>query len=227
MTCSERENETLDEGPRNGLDFTDKEQVQARDIMRWIESQLERRLALKRRWNIYKRGPTGMMRRLYGNLGYVIAGRRYYAEVGRNPGRLGVDEFGRDVELGLELYVRMLSWRGLIVHSVIVIGSRVKRMFASSSDIDTIVILDSLPPLLDRWKITDAPLFLRIEAEPYTRESMKARLSSFSLTALDAYYWGYVIFDDGFWEESKRMFEKLEAKYSIPSSHVKNMLASI
>jgi predicted nucleotidyltransferase len=223
---SEREELAFDEGLRSGSGLEDIDQ--ARETMRWIESQLMCRLALKRRWKIYKRGPVSMMRRIYRHLGYVLAGQRYYGtKVERNLGRLGVDEFGRDVELGLRLYARMLIERGLAVHSVIVVGSRVKRMFAPSSDVDAILVLDSLPSLLDKWKITDAPLFLSIEAEPVTREAMRAKLRNFSLTALDAYYWGYVVLDDGFWEEEKRIFERLEVRCRLPSSHLKNMLASV
>jgi len=157
--------------------------------------------------------------------------------IGRTS-RFGLDEFGRDVEKGLKEYVNLLKERGLNLNTVILLGSRVKSKCKPDSDIDITVIASNLPkegnyhiPFgaifgFRRWLyLSDRPLFLGVEPGGCcSKEEFMLRLENFDVLALDALYYGTVIYDDGFWIEARRRFKEIETKYGLRGTKLKQLL---
>jgi len=194
-----------------------------------INKQLESRLKLKRKWNAQKLGVLSLCRRLHKWLGYIIFGLRAMNKCDPQINLdLGVDEFGRDIGSGLKLYLDLLAKRGVQVHSLIVLGSRAKKRERPWSDTDVLLITESVQELRSNQKlVSDTPLFLGIEAECYSRQEIVYMMGGFNLTFLDAVYWGVVVYDDGFWFEILRQFQKIESKYRLPHSAIKRKLFPI
>jgi len=141
---------------------------------------------------------------------------------------LGYDEFGRDIEDGVLKYVELLKRRNLKIHTIIVLGSRVKGRGRSDSDVDLTIISSSLPKTANNfisqriynYKIrkifSEKPLYIGIEPSIcLTKEEFLSRLEAFDVNAFDAIYYGKVVFDDGFWELVKEKYREIDNEYKL------------
>jgi hypothetical protein len=52
-------------------------------------------------------------------------------------------------------------------------------------------------------------------------------LKEFRVIALDAVYYGKVIYDDGFWKEVRRTFEKINKEYHLSRTELPALLYSL
>jgi len=149
----------------------------------------------------------------------------------------GCDEVGRDIKDGLRHYVRLIRSRRLQVHTLIVLGSRVKATWNPQSDVDVTIIADNLPGegknpismrLFDfrrRILLSDRPLCLGIEPSGCcSRADFLVRLEQFDIQALDAILYGKLIYDDGFWQCAKRKYDNLRKRYGLDGIPLKEML---
>jgi hypothetical protein len=151
----------------------------------------------------------------------------------------GCDQFGRDVEDGLFQYVKLLKRRHLEIHTVIILGSRAKGSWKPESDIDVTVVADNLPEegtnimnrrVFDsrRHVLRDTPLCLGIEPTGCcSKKEFLERLKRFDLVALDAIFYGKIIYDDGFWAEVIEAFKELEQVYELSKINLKLLLRPI
>ena len=151
--------------------------------------------------------------------------------------RFGCDKFGRDVEDGLDKYIRILKSRNLCIHTVVVLGSRAKGSWNSNSDVDVTIIASNLPnggrnPITKRLYslrrkliLSDRPLNLGIEPSGCcSREEFLKKLRSLDLQALDAVIYGQVIYDDGFWNIVRSEYEKIKRKFGLDNLPLKKLL---
>ena len=205
--------------------------LRRQDVLSYIQSQLENRILQKKVWNARKKNPINIFRRLYRRLGYMLVGMK---DFGHSFGRgtrsgLGVDEFGRDVGDLLHVYVNLLARRGLSLHTLLVLGSRAKDRWSPNSDVDALLILKKPPEKWNKKALSGAPLFMgsMLYVECYTKEEIKRMMNTFYLTFLDAFYWGKIVYDDGFWFSMTEEFRELEKKYRLPSSLLKSKLRPI
>jgi predicted nucleotidyltransferase len=152
----------------------------------------------------------------------------------------GADELGRDVEDGLNRYIELLRKRKVQIHTVIVLGSRVKREWRPQSDIDVTVIASDLPTegtaaltrrigsLRRRILLSDKPLFIGIEPSGCcSRKEFLERLRRFDVSALDAVFYGRIIFDDGFWKKALEKYEEMDKEYALSELPLKILLSPV
>lgn len=153
---------------------------------------------------------------------------------------LGFDELGRDVAHGVSKYVELLKTRGLHINTVIVLGSRAKGFWNSSSDVDVTIIGSNLPKQKESFLankflglsssrlLSDRPLCLGIEPSGCcSMEEFLDRIEKFDIQALDALYYGIIFHDDGFWDEAKRKFHKIEKQYGLNEAEMKKKLLHV
>jgi predicted nucleotidyltransferase len=115
----------------------------------------------------------------------------------------------------LQFDIRQGSWidkllknRKLHIHTVVVLGSRVKRSWKPQSDVDVTIIAEGLPReatniltrrlgiLTRRIVLSDRPLYLGIEPSGCcSRQEFLDRLEQFDVTVLDAVFYGRLLFD--------------------------------
>jgi predicted nucleotidyltransferase len=207
-------------------------------IVRRIDSQVERKIAMKRGYR--KKIKTTLersCRKILHRLFFSSA-----AEIKRYEGdsSFGCDEFGRDVESGIHKYVKLLENREVKIHTVIVLGSRAKGTWKPESDVDVTIIASNLPKegknfiskrlyyLKTRFLLSDRPLYLGIEPSGcVTKEEFIRRLEQFDIQALDAIFFGRVIFDDGFWQTVRQRYEEIEKKYKLNEVQLKEKLKAV
>ena len=205
------------------------EKLRAQEILSHILSQLENRILRKKVWNARKKSPISTCRRLYRRLGYMMVGMKKFGHASGNETRsgLGVDEFGRDVGDLLHVYVNLLARRGLSFRTLLVLGSRAKGRWTPNSDIDVLLILKKPSQKWNKTALSAFPLFSDIYVECYTEEEIRKMMKTFSLTFLDAFYWGKTVHDDGFWFSITKEFSELEKKYKLPGSLLKSRMYPI
>lgn len=198
-------------------------------ILERIEKQLRNRIPMKYGW---KKKVKSVFWRVHTTICYEIYGRPNWnaGTKTQNPD-LGVDQFGRDVAEGMLRYIKLLKKRGFQVHTVVVLGSRVKGRWKPESDVDVTVILNTVPKEngllgLKRWLLlSDRHVCMGIEPSGcYTKREFLHLLGNFNLMALDAVYYGRVVYDDGFWVEVKRRFKEMKRKYKLQKIPLKEML---
>ncbi len=165
----------------------------------------------------------GPLRHVKRHLGYSFFGSHYEFSSESHP--LGVDEFGRDVKLGLQRYLNLLKTRKVKIRSLVVHGSRTKGSWSPKSDIDVIVITNDAPP--SKKLLSDHPLYLGVEAVSCSAIDFIHWIRECRLVALDAMYYGQVIFDDGFWIEARMALLQLEKEHNISPSDLLKKLAAI
>jgi predicted nucleotidyltransferase len=203
-------------------------------ILSRIRKHANRELAQKRGWKKKVKGEISQLLR--------VMGYRLFAEkelrAARTNQRFGTDEFGRDVAVALNEYVALLKRRGLFLRTVLLMGSRAKRKWKPQSDIDVLVIADNLPKerrysvpfgeILNfkRWMLlSDRPLFIGIEPSGCcSHQEFLRRLDNFDIQALDALYYGKVLYDDGFWKEAKETFTRIKEVCGPISEELKKIL---
>jgi predicted nucleotidyltransferase len=155
----------------------------------------------------------------------------------QHDSKFGCDIFGRDVEDGLQKYVELLKSRKLQIRTIIILGSRAKGSWKPNSDIDVTIIAANLPKggtnLLTRrlfgWKrnlvLSDRPLYLGIEPSGCcSQKEFIERLKKFDVQALDAVFYGQVIYDNGFWPQVLESYEELEKAYKLPRDKLLRLL---
>jgi len=154
--------------------------------------------------------------------------------------RFGTDEYGRDIEKGLEKYVLMLRKRGIDLNCLVLLGSRAKNRWNPKSDVDIVVIAGNLPEeknhkipfgeILNfrRWSLlSDRPLFIGVEPSGCcSKREFVRRVERFDLQALDALYYGEVLWDDGFWKKMKMRLERIEKIYKLDRNEIKQLIYS-
>lgn len=213
-------------------------------ILEEVEKRVKQKVHLKHgiRW---KRTLYSMFWRLQNRICYRIFGAKRAnpfsnLKTGQHAFNLGRDYFGRDVGRAMFTYVRLLKRRGVVVHTVVVLGSRAKERSTRESDVDTLVIAGNLPGRsypgmttlaqkilgLGRWLfLSDRPLFIGVQPSgSCSKEEFLQRLENFDLVALDALYYGKIIYDDGFWLEARKKFEEIEEKYNLQETPLKELL---
>jgi predicted nucleotidyltransferase len=203
-------------------------------VLSEVERQLREWMPVKYGW---KRTPNKVLMRLHKLFLHLIFGRKTWVSKGANL-ELGVDEFGRSIFDGIQRYVEIIKSRGVKVHTVLVLGSRAKGRWNPTSDVDVTVIASNLPvnrhrvwpikkivELKQSFTLSDFPTSIGVEpSECCDKKEFLRRLEKFDIHALDAVYYGKVIYDDGFWEEVKKKVELLEKKYNLPVTELKNRL---
>jgi len=209
-------------------------------IMENIREQVTRRMSKKYNW---KRAPSNLLEKLQRKLCRIIFVRSR-VHVARNSAHeridLGIDDLGRDVALGLKEYVNLLLGRGIKLHTLLVLGSRVKGRAKPESDVDVMIIASKLPGkssaeltnipqkilnIRRRFLFTDAPLFIGIQPSACcSKEEFLQWLKNFKILALDAIYYGKVIYDDGFWKHVLSTFKKVKEKYGLNETELKRIL---
>jgi predicted nucleotidyltransferase len=146
---------------------------------------------------------------------------------------LGVDQFGRKVNKFIVHYVELLKRRGLNVSTVVALGSRAKGRGKPDSDVDLLVISTDLEKkgLLSSVKrhflLSDMPICIGIEPSGCTKSEFLRRLANFDITALDAMYYGKIVYDDGFWSEVEKAFAKMKKECDFDQLHLMEGLLPI
>jgi predicted nucleotidyltransferase len=202
-------------------------------VLKKVQKQLAEWIPEKYGW---KRIPHRIIMRSYKRLASTTIGRKRW-ESNELDNSLGIDEFGRSVFEGMQIYVSMLQKRGLKLQTVLVLGSRAKGKWKPSSDIDAIVIADSLakkedyPWPLDKlmdlrelFKLSDIPLCMGLEASLLSGDRFLKMLKEFDIHALDAMYYGKIIYDNGYWQKATGIFRNLEQEYCLDKINLKRML---
>lgn len=191
--------------------------VRDTSIRNLINSKLYRRLTLKVKWQIWKKGPQTEYRRIRGKIAYRLFGVREFNLTNKKSRlNLGRDAYGRDVADGLFFYVQLLIMRGLEINTVLVLGSRAKNRWDRESDVDVVVIARTLPKGLKRkWILSEAPIFMNIQPEGFTEEEFLEELGNFNITIFDSILYGKLIYDNGFWLKVIERFNEMEVTYPI------------
>ncbi len=203
-------------------------------IMWRVEAQIERQVAMKgglRKW--LKDTFKGANREIL----YRIDASSDKAPEYQMTSRFGCDKHGRDIESGLKEYVRLLRTRDSKLHTVLVLGSRVKGTWLPGSDVDVTIISDSLSsknldPISQRlyelkvhFRYSDRPLNLGIVASCYySRNEFIRSIEKFDFQALDALFYGKVIYDDGFWPVAMDRYKELERRYGLTRDSLKKIV---
>jgi len=212
-------------------------------IMENIREQVTHRISKKYNW---KRTPSSLLEKLQRKLCRIIFLRPRVHVAGNSPDQgidLGIDDLGRDVGLGLKEYVNLLLGRGVKLHTLLVLGSRVKGRAKPESDVDVMIIASKLPgkssPELTnipkkilnirRWLLLiDAPLFMGIQPSACgSKGEFLQWLKEFKIQALDAIYYGRIIYDDGFWKYVQGIFKEREERYRLEKKELKRILLSL
>ena len=206
-------------------------------LLKNIKEQIEHRKSQKYNWKRIPFGELEKIQRRFLRLFFL-----HYRE-SKSTDQLidiGTDDLGRDVALGLKEYVHLLKCRGVLLHTLLVLGSRAKRRGKSGSDVDVMVIASNLPgksmpkltnfpqKLLNirRWLLlSDAPLFMGIQPSGCcSREEFLVWLKDLNILTLDALYYGIVVYDDGFWENILELFKNIEKKFGLQEMNIKKRL---
>jgi predicted nucleotidyltransferase len=193
----------------------------------------------------WKRVPHKALMEIYKFFPYVLFGRRKWSN-GKSEIDLGTDEFGRSVFAGLQLYVDILKNRGIKLNTVLVQGSRAKGRWKPTSDVDVTIISEDFPrkkeskskqfpafinkflQIKRNLSFLDIPLSMGIEPSfVCTKQDFMDMLENFDIHALDAIYYGEIIYDDGFWQEASDRFRMIEMKYNLDKTDLKRMISVV
>jgi predicted nucleotidyltransferase len=210
-------------------------------ILKSIKEEIEKRISLKYNW---KRTVSSALTRLEKSIFcLVFRPERFFKKTCVTKVEeldLGVDKLGRNITFCLKQYVTLLRSRGLKIHTLIVLGSRAKGRGKPDSDVDVMIIASNLPGvktpefinfpqkimnIKQRLLLSDFPLCIGVQPSACcSREEFLNWLKDFKAVALDAIYYGKVIYDDGFWEKALQLFKKLEKEYRLNGTKIKEML---
>ena len=115
-----------------------------------------------------------------------------------------------------------------------------KGSWKPTSDVDVTIISSNLPAQKDGFSIkkligigsdsvlSDRPLSLGIEPSGCcSRSEFLKRIENLNVEALDALYYGLVIYDDGFWKEAKLKLKELETTYQLNESEMRKKLQGV
>ncbi len=130
------------------------------------------------------------------------------------PFNLGVDELGVKAVKYIEKFKKeLLGSMGENVRSIIVFGSRVEDRWKPWSDIDVLIVLKEAPKGIERFK--SIPYVPSIQPWIYTEKELLKAIREFDIAVLDALEIGIVIYDDGFWINAKRIFDKFKEEWEL------------
>lgn len=210
-------------------------------VMDDVQQQVQNRLSVKYNW---KRVPYRSIDELQKRIARALFPRPPVKRCSKNQELdLGTDDAGRDVVSGLEEYQRLLLSRNVRLHTLIALGSRAKGRGKPESDIDVTIIASDLPGKsspgfpnipkkilnIRRWfLLNDIPIFMGIQPSGCcSKEEFLSWLGEFKLQALDAVYYGKVIYDDGFWQHVLATFREMEDKYQLNKTNLKELLIAL
>jgi predicted nucleotidyltransferase len=213
-------------------------------ILKSIKEEIEKRISLK--YN-RKRTVSSALTRLEKSIFcLVFRPERFFKKTCVTKFEeldLGVDKLGRNITFCLKQYVTLLRSRGLKIHTLIVLGSRAKGRGKPDSDVDVMIIASNLPGvktpeftnlpqkimnIKQRLLLSDFPLCIGVQPSACcSREEFISWLKGLRVVALDAIYYGKVIYDDGFWEKALQSFKKLEKEYHLNETKIKEMLRGL
>jgi len=210
------------------------------DIMDEIREQVRQRLSIKYNW---KRNPHSLIEQLEKRFGKMFFPKPPIRRNLINQVGLGTDDIGRNVTSGVREYVNLLLKRNVNLHTLIVLGSRVKGRGKPGSDVDVTVIASNLPgksspeflnipqKILNIKRcllLNDAPIFMGIQPSACcSKEEFLSWLRDFKLLALDAVCYGRVVYDDGFWQQVLATFREIENKYQLNETNLKELLIAL
>lgn len=153
---------------------------------------------------------------------------------------LGKDENGRDVAYCLQYYVALLRKRKVKIHTLIVLGSRAKGRARPTSDVDVTIIASDLPGkstseftnlpqkimnIKRQMLLSDLPLLIGVQQSSCcSKVEFTQWLEEFRVIALDAVYYGKIIYDDGFWKKVKHTFAEMDNKYNLSDTEIPQLL---
>jgi len=202
-----------------------------------VEAQVKRHVAMKgglRKW--LKDFLTSTTREIM----YRVDGSSDKAPTYQMNSRFGCDRHGRAVESGLNEYVRLLRAKDSKLHTVLVLGSRVKGKWSPGSDVEVTIISDSLSsknldPISQRLydlkvhsRYSDRPLNMGIVASCYySRSEFLRSVEQLDFQALDALFYGDVIYDDGFWPTALGRYKELERRYGLDRDRLKKIVRDV
>jgi len=208
------------------------------EVLLRVEKQIERKMAMKKGYR--KKFKVILERVLRKVLFKIFSYSNIEIERYHGNSSFGCDELGRDVEDGVRQYVELLKGRKLQFHTVIVLGSRAKGVWAPQSDVDVTIIASNLPKegrnfltkrlfdLRRRIILSDRPLYLGIEpSHCCSKAEFLELLEKFDIQALDAVLYGRVVYDDGFWRTVKMKYREMEKKYGLKQIPLKKMLLPV
>lgn len=203
----------------------------------YIEKKLQERLIARMHWARWKKGPIPKLR---GVLTKVLQSIYSRDKEKKTPciEESWSFENGRSVgatEENLRDYLRLLAKRGLVVHSIILLGSRAKNRGKPTSDIDLLVVASGLPKTMFKFLLkkrrasvlTDTPLFLKIESHGLTRDEFLRALRRFELVTLDALLCGKVLVDDGFWAVARREYASVQNEFCLDNDKLRRFVSLI
>jgi predicted nucleotidyltransferase len=211
------------------------ESIIQQKILLQIEERVKNKVAVKKGYR--KKLKKNFERLLRKILSTIFSSSSIEVKRFNGDSSFGCDEYGRDIEDGLKKYINILKNRGIALHTVILLGSRAKGLWTSRSDVDVTIIASNLPKegenllskrltnLRRRLILCDRPLYLGIEPSGCcSKEEFLERLRSFDIQALDAIFYGRIIYDDGFWDIAKAQYTEIECKYRLDPLYLKKIL---
>jgi len=207
------------------------------EILFQIQKAVERKIAMKKS---FRKKLKRMLKEFTQRLLFIFLPSTIKIKEYNGNSRFGCDRLGRDVEDGLQKYIRMLKSRNLQISTVVVLGSRAKGLWKPNSDVDVTIIANNLPKerknfvikrLLDLKRnliLSDIPLNLCIEPSGCcSEEEFLIKLEKFDINALDAVLYGCVIYDEGFWPKVKEKYRELKEKYCLNDKLLKEILKPV
>lgn len=127
--------------------------------------------------------------------------------------KLGLIWNGTRAEDVLREFLDDLRSKGVDLRTVIVIGSRARGTWKTSSDIDLVVIVRSERDLKNVILGRNVGI---IDPKPYTISEAKEALKNFDTTIIEALEYGLIVYDSGFWKHiAKEYKEKWKDKVKI------------
>ena len=211
------------------------ESIIQQKILLQIEERVKNKVAVKKGYR--KKLKKNFERLLRKILSTIFSSSSIEVKKFNGDSSFGCDEYGRDIEDGLKKYINILKNRGIVLHTVILLGSRAKGLWTSRSDIDVTIIASNLPKegksffsrrLLNLKRsiiLSDRPLYLGIEPSGCcSKEEFLERLRSFDIQALDAIFYGRIIYDDGFWSQVMETFNRMDNECQLPKDKLKKLL---
>ncbi|MEM3693860.1 MAG: nucleotidyltransferase domain-containing protein [Candidatus Bathyarchaeia archaeon] len=130
----------------------------------------------------------------------------------------GSTELKMNAKSGLEKYVKLLLDSSLKVRTIVIMGSRARGDWKPHSDTDILVIAENFPQDHSGLLVALNPpevWGLSLEPRAYTPKDFLDALWALELTALDAIQEGIVLYDDGFWMEAKKAFQRAKRAYRL------------
>jgi len=126
---------------------------------------------------------------------------------------------GRDVNEIVKRWMREGSKRYKL-RTVIAIGSRVEGRAKPWSDLDVVVIVEKPQRGEINWRDFRVEGCLIIEPRIYDEKEFLNALENLDLSALEAMHHGLVLFDDGFYEKARRVYEKVVREWELKRTEI-------